>query len=378
MTITPFFTGLPTAMPTDPTLADAGAGSTGDGSGSTPFGDALAAALLATLPVPAELPAGLPGDAIAPGDAQNAAPAGIPAIALAALAPSILTEGAASAAPVASDQPTPTGTSPAIDPMGTTTGTPITPTGRASADATGSEGSDGSNGSDEQLPSERSVASTHPLPGHRDPATVDASNVLSPVTAATSPKTVERAVVQQVFPEVTRIVASTSPEQVARTGTQRITLTLQPEQLGEVRVTLTVKDGAVQVRLAGNANDVVASTAVHRALSTGIPELQRLLEHAGAAEARVFVKDPAGTQPSSGAQGFASLTADAGRDGNSAWGRQSENAGQSGPGPDSGRPDSGHPGQSHHARRERQPVAGVPDPATAPTTRPAGQLDRSL
>ncbi|WP_207009095.1 flagellar hook-length control protein FliK [Nocardioides aromaticivorans] len=72
-------------------------------------------------------------------------------------------------------------------------------------------------------------------------------------------------------------------------GTHRITLTLQPEQLGEVRVTLVVKDGAVHVRLAGGEG--IEGAAVHRALAGEAPELQRLLERTGA-EARVTVRDP--------------------------------------------------------------------------------------
>nr|WP_281367349.1 flagellar hook-length control protein FliK [Nocardioides kongjuensis] len=157
-----------------------------------------------------------------------------------------------------------------------------------------------------------------------------------------------------------------------RPGTHRITLTLQPEQLGEVRVTLVVKDGAVQVRLAGNANDLAGSAAVHRALSTGAPELQRLLERSGATEARVLVRDPfspAAPQPTApnapvAATSHASgstVSADAGRDGASAWNRS-----------------SGDPDQRRHRRDVPEPPPLAPVlPPTTPTT-PSGQLDRSL
>ncbi|HWJ66557.1 MAG TPA: flagellar hook-length control protein FliK [Nocardioides sp.] len=118
------------------------------------------------------------------------------------------------------------------------------------------------------------------------------STAANPNSTAANPKsTVERAVVQQVFPEVTRMsqVASTGGN-----GTHRITLTLQPELLGEVRVTLVVRDGSVQVRLAGGAGaSADESAALHRALASGAPELQRLLERTGA-EARVSVRDPFG------------------------------------------------------------------------------------
>ena len=110
------------------------------------------------------------------------------------------------------------------------------------------------------------------------------SRVENPNSTVESPKsTVGRAVVQQVFPEVTRLVSSSG------NGTHRITLTLQPEQLGEVRVTLVVRDGSVHVRLAGAEG--AEGAAVHRALAGGAPELQRLLERTGA-EARVSVRDP--------------------------------------------------------------------------------------
>ncbi|WP_158296487.1 flagellar hook-length control protein FliK [Nocardioides albidus] len=174
----------------------------------------------------------------------------------------------------------------------------------------------------------------------------------------------ERAVVQQVFPEVTRLVSSTPTD---RPGTHRITLTLQPEQLGEVRVTLVVKDGAVQVRLAGNAGDAAGNAAVHRALSSGVVELQHLLERSGATEARVVVRDPFATPappappalPSGQPSSQGTFSADTQGDGASAWNRSS--------------------GDSEQRRQRRDvpepaPVAPVPNP----TTTPAGQLDRSL
>ncbi len=124
------------------------------------------------------------------------------------------------------------------------------------------------------------------------------STALTGNSAAGTPNStgaVTKALVQQVFPEVTRVVSTVLAPAPApgaarpASGTHRITLTLQPEQLGEVRVTLVVRDGAVHVRLAGAEG--AEGAAVHRALAGEAPELQRILERTGA-EARVSVRDP--------------------------------------------------------------------------------------
>lgn len=81
----------------------------------------------------------------------------------------------------------------------------------------------------------------------------------------------------QVFPEVTGLVSRGN-------GSHRITLTLNPEQLGEVRVVMTMRDGAVHVRMA-------AGHEARAALLEGSPELSRLLETAGATETRIVVRE---------------------------------------------------------------------------------------
>ncbi|CAB4731077.1 MAG: hypothetical protein F2667_13545 [Actinobacteria bacterium] len=82
----------------------------------------------------------------------------------------------------------------------------------------------------------------------------------------------------RVVPEVTRLVQSGN-------GTSRMTLHLNPGELGEVRVVMTVRDGSVRVRLA-------AHEQAHDALLQGAPELRRLLEsHAATAEARIVVRE---------------------------------------------------------------------------------------
>ena len=70
----------------------------------------------------------------------------------------------------------------------------------------------------------------------------------------------------------------------ADTGTSRVTVKLNPESLGEVRVVLTQRGGELEVTLAGGAD-------ARRALTEGAPELRRLLESVGRADSRIFIRD---------------------------------------------------------------------------------------
>ncbi|WP_415630051.1 flagellar hook-length control protein FliK, partial [Nocardioides dubius] len=90
---------------------------------------------------------------------------------------------------------------------------------------------------------------------------------------------------QLANPVVTAVAQHLSTGQ----GTSRMTLTLQPEALGEVRVHLSVRDGAVQVRLS-------AVDAAAQALALDAPELRRMLEAIGATETRVLVNDSSSGQ----------------------------------------------------------------------------------
>lgn len=65
-------------------------------------------------------------------------------------------------------------------------------------------------------------------------------------------------------------------------GTRRITIKLQPEALGDIRVVLTVRHGEVHVRMAGGET-------AQQALLHGAPELHRLLESAGATSSQLVV-----------------------------------------------------------------------------------------
>jgi hypothetical protein len=107
-------------------------------------------------------------------------------------------------------------------------------------------------------------------------AATSATAPMTPTTARSETRPAD-AVPGQVFPEVVRLSQS-GP------GTHRLTLRLDPGTLGEVRVTLTVRDGEVQVRLAAqhDAREVLAQAA---------PDLRRLLEQSGSIDARVAVAD---------------------------------------------------------------------------------------
>ncbi|MFL6024303.1 MAG: flagellar hook-length control protein FliK [Marmoricola sp.] len=95
------------------------------------------------------------------------------------------------------------------------------------------------------------------------------TSAVAPVSAPSVP--------DQVFGEVTGLTSRGN-------GTHRITMKLQPEALGEVRVVLTLRAGAVHVRLA-------AGDEAKAALLEGSPELKQLLERAGATETRIVVRD---------------------------------------------------------------------------------------
>lgn len=193
------------------------------------------------------------------------------------------------------------------------------------------------------------------------------SVVTSPNSAVTSPKSVvERAVVQQVFPEVTRMVSTSG------NGTHRITLTLQPAQLGEVKVTLVVRDGSVRVHLSGEAGEA----GVRHALASGAPELQRMLERSGAADARVMVRDQLGATPlpaptSSAQQTFQQTAQHSTRQDGDAWtGPQDQSGDHAGGGGRDSRP--GHSRDPFDQVRRPAGLADVVPPSTA------GRLDRNL
>ncbi|GAA3652293.1 hypothetical protein GCM10022237_10170 [Nocardioides ginsengisoli] len=236
------------------------------------------------------------------------------------------------------------------------------------------------------VPQERPATPDAPAPASPPLPLVTATTAPPIVSAGPSEPDVELSVVRQVFPEVTQLVATTPTD---RPGTHRITLTLQPEQLGEVRVTLVVRDGSVHVRLAGESDNA----AVHRALATGAPELQRILERSGATQARVLVREVTAVPFTVSANASASPTA-------SPVTAPQAPAPTSAPQPVTPSQDPGvsaDPGsQSHQSHRQQQrdeqpPARSMPAPPDLPdvpgapggteirtTPTAAGQLDRSL
>ena len=95
--------------------------------------------------------------------------------------------------------------------------------------------------------SQRTEARADPTPAPAPVSSVPGAATVAPTTAAaaapTSSADVHR-VTGQVFPEVLRASAN------ADTGTSRVTVKLNPESLGEVRIVLTQRRGGLEVSLA--------------------------------------------------------------------------------------------------------------------------------
>jgi hypothetical protein len=102
-------------------------------------------------------------------------------------------------------------------------------------------------------------------------------------------------VLHQVLTEVPRLVSRGD-------GTHRITLRLHPADLGELRLTVTVKDGAVDVTLA-------AGRAAREALRDGSSQLRSLLELTGHTAGQLVIRDLPGSGTATAAQPGAPTTA---------------------------------------------------------------------
>ncbi len=117
---------------------------------------------------------------------------------------------------------------------------------------------------------------------------VDATAPTSPTSTDGADRVRSVGVPTQVFPEVAKLVSRGD-------GVHRVTMTLTPESLGEVRVVMTMRDGVVRVHLTASDGDAKA------ALAHGSPELARLLHLVGASDARIVVRDlPPGPAPMDG------------------------------------------------------------------------------
>ncbi|MEQ4499322.1 flagellar hook-length control protein FliK, partial [Nocardioides kribbensis] len=168
-------------------------------------------------------------------------------------------------------------------------------------------------------------------------------------TTPAPPSPTTRQVTGQVFPEVVRL-AQTQAGPGQRT-TQHLTLRLDPGTLGEVRVTLSMGEHGLRVRM------VAAHEGARDALQQGAPELQRLLEHLG--ETRVSVRDAAGAPAAAAATPGSASAQDARGDAPGSWSGSDHT--------DSGERPSGDASR----QQERQARTSADHIARDGTTRPA-------
>jgi flagellar hook-length control protein FliK len=137
-------------------------------------------------------------------------------------------------------------------------------------------------------------------------ASVGATATTAPAPAA--PAGQSNPVTAQVFPAVPTLVSRGA-------GTHSITLRLHPADLGEVHVTVTVKDGTVDVTLA-------AGREAQHALRSGTGELRSLLDLVGATSGQLVVRDLATTAPTPSAASSLPASDGAGADTGDASGRE--------------------------------------------------------
>lgn len=239
---------------------------------ATPLPDFNAAAA-AVVPVIAQAPPAVPTV-----DAPTAAASAV-AAAPAATTPVAAAVAAAVAAPVAG--------APATRPVSDSTAPakadePTTATSSTETTAPDAELPDVAVTRVEQRPAAAEQRSTSPAP--TPAATVAPVSGPAPVSSTMAPVSTDTSqVTRQVFPEVVRVVNNPA-------GPQRVTIKLNPEALGEVRVVLTSRAGQLEVSLA-------AGTEARAALTDGASELTRLLDMVGRGDSRIVVRDLLGTLP---------------------------------------------------------------------------------
>ena len=126
---------------------------------------------------------------------------------------------------------------------------------------------------------------TSAAPASTTPATPIGASAPTAATAApaeTKAPTANEALTRQVFPEISRFTQTAAP------GTHRLAITLNPESLGEVKVTMIVRAGTLQVQLSAD------TPAARAALASGSSELHRMLEFASSSDTRIVVRDASG------------------------------------------------------------------------------------
>jgi hypothetical protein len=312
---------------------------------------------------PAAAGAGQQVDGVASAPTTAAGQAATPALPQGAPADGAATDGAATAGAATAPATGPAAPGPVAGPAAPGAA-PIdaAPIDAAPSDAAPTDAAGGTAlpGADAAAPAATSTApgSTQPAPT----APTTAAPAVVPTTAAASTPTAPAdgarpaPVVAQVVPEVTRLVSRGD-------GVHRLTMRLQPEGLGDVRVTLTVRDGQVDVRL-------TAGDDARRALAEGAPELRRVLELTGATEARVVVRDLAGTT-TAGQQGWTTTSGGAGQ-------QDSWTSGTHGGGDAPGRGEAGPQDQHAGTRGGAAARDGHTDGATALRPDPAGRAPRAV
>uniref|UniRef100_UPI001E444F17 flagellar hook-length control protein FliK n=1 Tax=Nocardioides sp. Leaf374 TaxID=2876560 RepID=UPI001E444F17 len=193
-----------------------------------------------------------------------------------------------------------------------------------------------------------SPATSPDAAGATGAATAPAGTTPAPPTRQVTSQVTSQ-VTGQVFPEVVRL-AQTQAGPGQRT-TQHLTLRLDPGTLGEVRVTLSMGEHGLRVRM------VAAHEGARDALQQGAPELQRLLEHLG--ETRVSVRDAAGAPAAAAATPGGTGAQDARGDAPGSWSGSDHT--------DSGERPSGDASR----QQERQARTSADHIARDGTTRPA-------
>lgn len=172
----------------------------------------------------------------------------------------------------------------------------VTDAGAPEVAAPASTEEHGSDAAGQEATDQSPVPTTGLAPASTEP-TGTPSPTVAPITAATAPTTVLTSttatdaaapaadphhVIDQVFSDVIQVAGR------AGSGPQRVTVRLHPEDLGEVRVVLSQRDGQLQVSL-------TVSDQAHATLAQGSDELRHLLAAAGHSDPRIVVRDQSGT-----------------------------------------------------------------------------------
>jgi hypothetical protein len=174
------------------------------------------------------------------------------------------------------------------------------------------------------------------------PAVTGATSLTGPAGRGAGASARAAAVLDQVLPAVPRVVQRGD-------GTSRLTLKLHPDDLGEVRLTVTVRARTVDITLA-------AGPEARAALSDGSGRLRSLLEGIGHTTGEVTLRDLAGGVVATGQGGLGQGPTGQGH-ARHGWSEQAYGAGQPAgqgtadlagqPQDRSGRhPASGHPSRS--------------------------------